>query len=141
ISDEALVVARENGAALHLAVEFRRADALRDLTTVFPEWFDVIVSNPPYIPHAERAAMRVNVTDYEPDGALFVPDTDPLLFYRTIARAAHERLTPGGRLYYEIHENFSDEVCDLLRAEGFCEVALRRDFNDKPRMVCGRKKQ
>ncbi|MEG1841787.1 MAG: peptide chain release factor N(5)-glutamine methyltransferase [Alistipes sp.] len=140
LSEDALTVARENATALNLAVEFRRADALHDLTTVFPESFDAIVSNPPYIPQNERSAMRCNVTDYEPMEALFVPDDDPLLFYRSIAHAAHQMLTLGGRIYYEIHENFSREVCNLLRTEGFSEVQLRNDFNDKPRMVCGRKR-
>ncbi|CVI70487.1 N5-glutamine S-adenosyl-L-methionine-dependent methyltransferase [Alistipes sp. CHKCI003] len=82
--------------------------------------------------------MRRNVTEYEPDTALFVPDDDPLRFYRAIARAARRMLAPGGRLYFEIHELLAVETCDLLRAEGYAAIELRRDFNDKPRMLCAR---
>lgn len=141
ISEEALAIARTNAAALNLNVEFRCADALCGIEEVFPERFDVIVSNPPYIPQSEQAEMRRNVTGYEPATALFVPDDDPLLFYRAIARAARRMLTDVGRLYYEIHEQFGDEVCAMLRAEGFRGVELRRDFNDKFRMICGRKER
>lgn len=141
ISEEALAIARTNAVALNLNVEFRRADALCGMEQIFPEQFDVIVSNPPYIPQSERAEIRRNVTGYEPAKALFVPDDDPILFYRAIARAARQILTDGGQLYYEIHEHFGDEVCAMLRAEGFGGVTLRRDFNDKPRMICGRKER
>lgn len=123
------------GAALRPIPAAAEAAALAE---VFGGGFDAIVSNPPYIPQRERRAMRRNVTEYEPDTALFVPDDDPLRFYRAIARAARRMLAPGGRLYFEIHELLAVETCDLLRAEGYAAIELRRDFNDKPRMLCAR---
>ena len=100
------------------------------------EQFDLIVSNPPYIPRSEKASIRVNVTGYEPAEALFVEDGDPLIFYRAIARNARRLLRPGGRLYFEIHENFADETFRMLTREGFPDTAVRRDLNDKNRMTC-----
>jgi release factor glutamine methyltransferase len=97
--------------------------------------FDVIVSNPPYIPISEMAEMAANVTDYEPSMALFVPDDDPLVFYRAIARFAHRSLNAGGKLYFEIHERMSRELVDLLVDEGFNNIYVREDLNSKPRMV------
>ena len=98
--------------------------------------YNVIVSNPPYIPRSEKASIRVNVTGYEPAEALFVEDGDPLIFYRAIARNARRLLRPGGRLYFEIHENFADETFRMLTREGFPDTAVRRDLNDKNRMTC-----
>lgn len=153
ISDEALAIARDNADALHLDVSFRRADALahespceqsplaESLEQVFGDGFNIIVSNPPYIPLPERAEMRPNVTEWEPGTALFVPEENPLLFYRAIARSGKRMLTPGGRLFFEVHERYATETSDLLRAEGYVDVALRNDFNDKPRMLCGRNAQ
>ncbi len=91
---------------LDAEVDFRQGDALGELFPGQREQFDLIVSNPPYIPRREKASMRVNVTGYEPAEALFVEDDDPLIFYRAIARNARRLLRPGGRLYFEIHENF-----------------------------------
>lgn len=97
--------------------------------------FDIIVSNPPYIPESERVSMADNVTRYEPGSALFVPDDDPLLFYCAIARFAKRSLAPGGRLYFEIHETFASEVSALLAAEGFSQIAVKEDINGKKRMI------
>ena len=101
-----------------------------------PEPFDLIVSNPPYVPQSDRAAMHVNVRDYEPPEALFVPDDDPLRFYRAIGRAARRLLRPDGRLWFEIYERLADETARLLADEGFGDIAVRRDINDKPRILC-----
>ena len=98
--------------------------------------FDLIVSNPPYVPQSDRAAMHVNVRDYEPPEALFVPDDDPLRFYRAIGRAARRLLRPDGRLWFEIYERLADETARLLADEGFGDIAVRRDINDKPRILC-----
>lgn len=138
ISPAALTAAATNCRALGAQVTLRQADALRNLWEVFPEQFDVIVSNPPYVPASERAAMHVNVRDYEPAGALFVPDDDPLLFYRAIARAGRRMLCPGGRLYFEIHPPFADDLRRLLAAEGYTATEIRRDLFGKPRMLCSR---
>jgi len=138
ISDKALAVAAENCRALGADVALRRADALADLAERFPEPFDAIVSNPPYVPQGERGAMRPNVRDYEPAEALFVPDDDPLRFYRAIARASRRMLRPGGRLYFEIHERFAEEMLRMLDEEGYAHTRLREDMNAKPRMTCSR---
>ena len=136
ISEKALSIARENARRLDAEVDFRQGDALGELFPGQREQFDLIVSNPPYIPRREKASMRVNVTGYEPAEALFVEDDDPLIFYRAIARNARRLLRPGGRLYFEIHENFADETLRMLTREGFPDTAVRRDLNDKNRMTC-----
>ena len=137
LSAAALEYARQNAVRIGAAVRFVQADAL-----ALPDLgrrFDAVVSNPPYIPRSERASMRRNVTEYEPAEALFVDDSEPLLFYRAIARQAVERLlADGGRLWFEVHENFAADVAELLAKEGFAEVKIFDDINDKPRIVCGR---
>ena len=136
IADEALAVAAENSRRLEAPIELRRADALDNLAECFAGTFDVIVSNPPYVPRSDAAAMHPNVRDYEPPGALFVPDDDPLRFYRAIGRAARRLLRPDGRLWFEIYERLADETARLLADEGFGDIAVRRDINDKPRILC-----
>ena len=96
------------------------------------------VSNPPYVPESDRAAMHPNVRDHEPGMALFVPDDDRILFYRAIARAGRRLLLPGGRLYFEIYEHAAEETAQMLRQEGYSAVELREDLNGKPRMICSR---
>lgn len=97
--------------------------------------FDILVSNPPYICHAERVLMRKNVLDFEPEIALFVPDNDPLLFYRRIARLGKELLVKGGRLYFEINERFGKEVAALLEQEGYSGGTVLKDINGKERFA------
>ena len=138
ISDDALAAAEENFRALSAPVTLRKADALGDLAKVFPERFDVIVSNPPYVPRSDRAAMHVNVRDHEPAVALFVPDDDRIRFYRAIAQAGRQMLRPGGRIYFEIYEHAAEEVGSMLGDEGYAAITLRRDLFGKPRMVCSR---
>jgi release factor glutamine methyltransferase len=138
ISEDALRWARRNNEKYSAGVDFVQGDILQLSTTPrspISTEFDIIVSNPPYIPASERAAMHDNVTKYEPAGALFVPDDDPLVFYRAIAKFARRTLVHGGALYFEIHENLSCEVAELLESEGFNEVTVREDLNSKPRMV------
>lgn len=141
ISEEALSIARENARRLGVKIDFRQADALGDLFPGECRLFDLIVSNPPYIPRSEKSAMRLNVTGYEPAEALFVEDGDPLVFYRAIARNAQRLLRPGGRLYFEIHERFADEMLRMLTQEGFADSTVRRDLNDKNRMTCSLQKR
>lgn len=138
LSDEALAVAAENARRLGARVTLRRADALHGLADAFPERFDAIVSNPPYVPESDRAAMHPNVRDHEPGMALFVPDDDRILFYRAIARAGRRLLLPGGRLYFEIYEHAAEETAQMLRQEEYSAVELREDLNGKPRMICSR---
>ena len=117
ISAEALAVARRNGAKYAPDVRFVEGDALSDFSALFAEKFDIVVSNPPYIPDSDIRLMRRNVTDYEPYTALFVPDNDPLLFYRSIARTALRMLKAEGTLYFEIYELLADDMQRMLRAE------------------------
>ena len=136
ISDAALEIARRNGSNLAPEVEFIKGDALADFSQLVAEKLDVVVSNPPYIPRSDEAQMRRNVTDYEPDTALFVEDSDPLIFYRSIARTARRMLKPGGRLYYEIYELYATQMRTMLEAEGYSDIVVREDFRGKQRMVC-----
>lgn len=138
ISDAALAVAAENFQSLGAKVTLRKADALNGLEEVFPERFDAIVSNPPYVPESDRAAMHPNVRDHEPALALFVPDGDRIRFYRAIAQAGRRMLAPGGRLWFEIYEHAADEVVRMLGGEGYTDTEVFRDLFDKPRMVCSR---
>ena len=134
ISADALDVARENARRLDVSVTFQQRDALT-LPLDTPSHWSLIVSNPPYICDHERAAMAPNVVDYEPAQALFVPDDDPLRFYRSIGHYALSALVPGGRLYFELNAGHADEVRELLLTQGFADVELRRDQYDKPRFA------
>lgn len=139
ISCDALAVARENGKEYAPDVHFVEADALNDFASCFQGVkFDVIISNPPYIPDSDRSLMRPNVTEYEPDMALFVEDSDPLVFYRAIARTGRGLLNADGRLYFEIYESLVDEMVEMLEREGYVDIAVREDFRGKPRMICAR---
>ncbi len=141
ISHDALRQAQANNERNSTQVEFLWGDALQGVEHIFDEGMqvDVVVSNPPYIPRSEGADMRCNVMDYEPHLALFVEDDDPLIFYRQIAYSALKMLTHGGRLYYEIHENFAAEMVEVLQNMGYRSVECREDINQKPRMVCAQK--
>lgn len=138
ISDEALSVAASQNAGSNRPA-FLHADILggeealnRALGTA-P--FDIIVSNPPYVRLSEKSAMHKNVLDYEPDIALFVPDSDPLLFYRAIARIASRHLAPKGWLAVEINEAFGQETAHLFLDAGFPEAAVRQDLSGRDRFV------
>jgi release factor glutamine methyltransferase len=136
ISHEALDIARGNGKRYAPDVTFAEGDALCDFSTLFDNKFDVVVSNPPYIPQADIVSMRKNVVDYEPATALFVPDNDPLLFYRSIAQTSKKMLNKGGKLYFEIYELLAQEMVAMLADEGYNDIILREDFRGKPRMIC-----
>ncbi len=99
--------------------------------------FNIIVSNPPYICQQEAAEMSSVVLDHEPSMALFVPDDDPLLFYRTIAKFGREHLVEGGFLYFEINAAYGQETCEMLRSLGYQDVVLRQDIHGRDRMVRG----
>ena len=134
VSRDALVVARENAAALKVKVRFFESDILSPQP---PGRYDIIVSNPPYVCWSEREAMERNVKDYEPGQALFVPDNDPLLFYKAIVPYAAQSLERGGRLYLEINQRFGNEVKRLLEDSGFDEVRIIDDTYGNPRFAAG----
>lgn len=140
LSTEALAIAQENATKLGAEVRFLADDVLKGVPQLGDKQFDIIVSNPPYIPISEREAMHINVTNFEPSMALFVEDNDPLIFYREIARIAKSRLTERGALLFEIHELLADETLQMLQSEGF-EAELRHDFLNKPRMICCHKRE
>ena len=137
ISPEALKIARCNAELLGADVEFVEADALGDLTRLGK--FDIIVSNPPYIPQSDIVDMRKNVVDFEPHTALFVPDNDILMFYVATANNAQKMLHEDGSLWFEIYEKAGAELCDMLRKKGFLRTELIEDANHKPRMVWSRR--
>ncbi len=137
VSEEALKVAKNNASKNEMVVDFSFLDILKE--DLSGKEFDIIVSNPPYIPNADRALMHKNVLDYEPDIALFVDDRTPLVFYQAIAEKAIISLKKGGKLYFEIHENFGAEVCQLFSALGYSDIELRKDLQGKDRMVRGKK--
>ena len=135
ISTDALAIAAGNAHRLGASVRFEHQDALSAPDD--KERWDVIVSNPPYICDKERADMSDNVLSYEPELALFVPDSDPLLFYRAIARYASKALKPGGRLLFETNTAYAHEVAQAMADEGFTAIEVRNDCFGKPRMVKG----
>lgn len=126
ISHEALAVARDNAAALKARVRWVEADML-EMPPLPAGSYDLVVSNPPYITLGERASMSRNVVDYEPAGALFVPDDDALRYYRALAAIARRVLVPGGMLYAEVSQYRGAEVAQLLRGAGFADVAVLND--------------
>lgn len=135
ISTDALAIAAGNAHKLGASVRFEHQDALSAPDD--KERWDVIVSNPPYICDRERADMSDNVLSYEPELALFVPDSDPLLFYRAIARYASKALKPDGRLLFETNTAYAHEVAQAMADEGFTAIEVRNDCFGKPRMVKG----
>ena len=128
ISAEALTIAQENAKRNQVQVAWKQLDILSEKL----DFIDIIVSNPPYICHKEKAEMDARVLDYEPHSALFVPDTDPLLFYRRIAEMKAAR-----NLFFEINEAYSKEVCDMLKELGYQHITLKCDIYGKERMVYG----
>ncbi len=132
ISTGAIKIAAANAAALNADIEWIALDILN--TAFLPDQYDVIVSNPPYIPMQEMKNMELQVTDHEPNIALFVPDEDPLIFYRTIARLAKLHLSTNGQLFFEIHYDQGDAMITLLDEMHF-HAELRTDMFGKDRMV------
>ena len=136
ISSEALEVARENAQRNHVHVSFEQVDILNtQLLSLNAQRYDLIVSNPPYIADKERNAMEPNVLDYEPHTALFVPDDDPLRFYRAIAEYGQMALRPGGRLYFEINPLYVNELCELLSRMSCHDIETKDDQFGKPRFI------
>jgi release factor glutamine methyltransferase len=133
VSEEALAVAEENARVLHAQVEFLKCDILKDCPNL--PTLDILVSNPPYVVLSEKDQMLPNVVEFEPHLALFVPDEDPMLFYRVIGQKAKLLLKPAGKLYFEINEQFGEDVVALLEELNYAKVRLVRDINGKNRLV------
>lgn len=137
ISDSALDVARENAGMLRASVCFEHADMLA-LQPDKETKYDIVVSNPPYVAESERAAMDANVLDYEPAGALFVPDDDPLRYYRAVTRYAAAALRGGGGLYFEINPRYAADMRKMIAGYGF-DVDIVRDMHGLERFAAAHK--
>ena len=133
ISEEALETALENAERNNLEVNFMNIDILT--TPNFDMKWDLIVSNPPYVLENEKEAMLPNVLENEPHVALFVPDNDPMLFYRKIAEFAQSHLQHNGKLYFEINRQYGKSTVDLLTEMGFTDIELRKDIFGNDRMI------
>lgn len=151
VSEKALATAKRNAELNNVIVNFMNVDILQlnDLEQLptfdfqpmpagrqVPTKFDIIVSNPPYVRNLEKAEIKPNVLEYEPHLALFVEDTDALLFYRKIAELAKKNLNPNGKLYFEINQYFGTETVQLLKDSGFKNVILKKDIYGNDRMIC-----
>lgn len=134
ISKDALAIARRNAEHTGAKVVFEEVDILHPFVSEETVW-DVIVSNPPYVCMSEKQDMMSNVLDYEPHTALFVPDDDPLLFYRALAVLAQRHLSPDGAFYAEINRAYFEQLKEMYHHEGFSEVILRKDIYGNDRMV------
>jgi len=134
-SDDALNVARLNADALQTAIDFVPLDFLDTEQRKQLPMVDVIVSNPPYVPHKDRGEMRKNVLDFEPSAALFVPDNDPLIFYNAIADFGREKLHGDGQIYVEIHEDMTEAVKNPFQIKGFSSIDTKKDLQEKNRMM------
>ena len=132
ISKEALVVAKENAKQLNAEISWMQENILD--TTYLPNKFDIIVSNPPYIPFKENVNMQVQVKNFEPSIALFVTNEDPLIFYRTIARLGKQYLNPNGQLFFEMHYDQGKALFALFDEMGY-HAELRQDMFGKDRML------
>ncbi len=161
VSDEALAIAKQNAERLSAEVEFVKGDILgneelriknevssRDMMAAANSSFFIlhssfysIVSNPPYICESEASAMDANVLDHEPRLALFVPDDDPLLFYRAISEFGREHLCDEGQIFFEVNRAYAEQVAELLQQKGYEKVQVVRDEYDNNRFVWARKIQ
>ena len=134
ISKDALELTRKNSKLNHVELQILQFDILKN-TNSLNEKFDIIISNPPYVTEAEKEKMHRNVLEFEPHLALFVPDTDPLLFYRHIADFALTHLNKNGKIYLEINEQFGKDISKLLEEKKFREICIKKDLNGKDRMI------
>lgn len=134
LSQDAIDIAKQNAETLGAEVNFIQLDFL-DINTwkQFPP-FDIIVSNPPYVPEQNKESMKPNVLQYEPPTALFVPDNDPLVFYKAIAEFGKTHLTKDGNIYCEIHEDLGENVLKLFKDLGY-KTELKKDMQQKDRMI------
>ena len=135
VSEEALQIAKENAESNGAKVTFVHDDVMNPTSDYFNQPVDLVVSNPPYVCDSERAAMETNVLDWEPEKALFVPDDDPLRFYRQILALAKKQLNPGGQVWFEINERMGKEMLSLCSEIGFSDSEIMLDYAEKPRFM------
>ncbi len=133
VSEEALQIAMENAESNGVKVTFVQDDVLHPTSDYFNQPVDLVVSNPPYVCDSERTAMEANVLDWEPEKALFVPDDDPLRFYRQILVLAKNQLNPDGQVWLEINERMGQKMLSLCREIGFSNAEVLEDFAGKQR--------
>ena len=137
VSEDALLIAEENAKNNEVEIDFIHQDILQ---TNYLQKVDLIVSNPPYVLESEKEIMQENVLDYEPELALFVEDKNPLIFYKKIASLAFDFLNENGKLFFEINAKFGKEIIKMLADIGFVNIELKKDMNDKDRMIKAIKK-
>lgn len=135
ISSLCLQTVRRNAELNKVQISVIEYDILNNLPPVDFPLLDIVVSNPPYVRESEKLLMEKNVLDYEPELALFVPDDNPLLFYRRIADFSLVHLVPQGKLYFEINEAFGKETVAMLQQKGYVNIELRKDINGRDRMI------
>lgn len=135
LSADALRVAEVNATNLGTQIHLVQIDILNDKSRGALPLFDIIVSNPPYIPVKDKNEMRENVLQYEPHLALFADDNDPLIFYREIIKFSRDHLMPGGFLFFEIHEQLAEDVMSLLSKDNYRQIVLKQDMQGKDRMI------
>lgn len=136
ISPAALVVAKGNAKNLQAKVQFIQQDIFAAPARI-SQPLELLISNPPYVPISEQAEMEARVKDFEPNLALFVPNDDPLQFYRQIAQLGTDWLADDGQIWFEVHMNYAQDVAQLLQELGYQQVHTHHDLRDKPRMVSG----
>jgi release factor glutamine methyltransferase len=135
ISTGALETAKQNADLNKVKVDFIEDDILNSKLDIKHSKFNIIISNPPYVTLYDKTQMHTNVTDFEPHSALFVPEDDPLIFYKAIADFALAHLTASGLLFLEINESLGNETVELLQVKGFRDIELRKDMSGRDRMI------
>ncbi len=138
ICEGAIKISEENALINNVSVKFLVTDIFNH-NPKLPSTAGIIVSNPPYIMESEKADMALNVLNFEPHMALFVPDSDPLLYYKEILKMSGKNLTAGGKIYFEINEAMGIQMTELLKSSGFSSVEVIRDINGKNRIIKGLK--
>lgn len=138
ISSGAISLAKENAMENSASVQFLKADIFNVDPGIF-QGTDIIISNPPYIADSEKKEIAVNVLDFEPHEALFVPDSDPVIHYRAILLLADKILNPGGRIYFEINEIMGRTMADMLYSSGFSGIEIIKDLNGRDRIAKGKR--
>ena len=137
VSDKALLCAASNAQRNDISMQLANVDILEAPSSA--QSWDLIVANPPYVLESEKATMHTNVLDYEPHAALFVPNEDPIVFYKALADFAIEYLVPGGCLYFELNPLTSNEVERFLKTKGFTDIVVVNDMRGHPRMMRSKK--